>query len=207
MIHLIMPTRSHPGWLEPPSEAPPPPHARTACHGVRGPAAASCSCPSLLSASSRLPVVSLRSVLSWPTVPPLDPLVSTSSPPAGSGHQARHRRAFAADAHSRPCALQRCAKACPDQGLQGPSDPRTVTHSHPAASRRTVRHHALVLHRSIDAPSPQVVWLVHLKHANARPISTSSCTLLSLLAYARRMGSMPPCPLVSYYIRPLRLSS
>ena len=60
----------------------------TACHGVPGPAAASCACPSLLSASSRLPVV-------WPwllgassfvaLVPPLDPLVSTSSSPRRFG--------------------------------------------------------------------------------------------------------------------------
>jgi hypothetical protein len=131
------------------------PHARTACHSAPGPAAAGCSPPSLLSPSRRLPVVSFGIVsrlwclhVSWT-------LSCRPSSPAGSGCQARRRRA-AADAHgAHSC---RCAKACPDQAQRS-------ANSHLSASRRTARQTALVLHRSIDAPSPQVVWLVHLKHA------------------------------------------
>ena len=101
-----------------------PPHAGTACHGVLGPAPASCACPSLLSASSRLPVVPCRSAQGRPSArsgasPGPSRVHRRPFPPAGSGHQARHRRAFAADVHTPTPppmrSLQRCAKGCPDQ--------------------------------------------------------------------------------------------
>lgn len=163
------------------------------------------TCPSLLSASSRLPVVSLRSVLERPLASPLDPLASTlvHPPPVRDSRRATGVLLLLTPTPP-PMRCRDVRKPALSKACQA-HDPRT--HTHPVASRRTVRQAALVLHRSIAAPSPQVVWLVHLKHANARPISTSSCTSLSLPAYARRIGSMPPCALVSYYIRALRLSS
>lgn len=54
-------------------------------------------------------------------VPPLDPLVSTGSSPPPVRDTRRATGVLSLLTPTPVYALQRCAKACPDQGLQGPA--------------------------------------------------------------------------------------